>query len=135
MSDKAFIDSNILLYLYSEDETEKCQIAENILSYSLSVISTQVINEISNILHRKFHIHWEIIAQVSEELTSSCVLVMPSLRTIQNAYKIRYSYYDSLIISSAVENLCPILYSEDMQHGQTIDDKTMIINPFLNLRE
>ncbi len=39
------------------------------------------------------------------------------------------SYYDSLIVSSAIDAKCTILYSEDMQHSLTIDSLT-IINPF-----
>ncbi len=38
--------------------------------------------------------------------------------------------YDSLIISTALENNCEILYSEDMQHKQIIENKMVIINPF-----
>ncbi len=47
MKDKAFIDTNILIYLYSEDEIEKQQIAETLINKFLPVISTQVLNEIS----------------------------------------------------------------------------------------
>ena len=41
-----------------------------------------------------------------------------------------YSYYDSLILASAVESRCTVLYSEDMQHGQVIEKKLKIVNPF-----
>jgi len=44
--------------------------------------------------------------------------------------KHKYSYWDSLIIASALENDCNILYSEDMQHNQVIENKLKIINPF-----
>ena len=36
-----------------------------------------------------------------------------------------------LIIASALENECEVLYSEDLQHGQVIDDKLRIVNPFV----
>ena len=42
----------------------------------------------------------------------------------------KYSYWDSLIIASALENDCSILYTEDLQHEQVIEDKLKIINPF-----
>ena len=42
----------------------------------------------------------------------------------------RFSYWDSLIIASALENSCSIIYSEDMQHCQVIEDNLKIINPF-----
>lgn len=42
-----------------------------------------------------------------------------------------YSYWDSLIIATAIQSDCSILYSEDMQHDQVIEDKLRIINPFI----
>jgi predicted nucleic acid-binding protein len=44
--------------------------------------------------------------------------------------KYRYSYWDSMIIASALDSKCSILYSEDMQHGQVIDKDLIILNPF-----
>lgn len=41
--------------------------------------------------------------------------------------------YDSLIIATALEASCTTLYSEDMQHGQLIENKLLIINPFKEL--
>ncbi len=43
----------------------------------------------------------------------------------------RFSYFDSLILASALTANCQILYSEDLQHGQVIDGRLTIINPFL----
>lgn len=48
---------------------------------------------------------------------------------IKSRYKLQY--YDSLIIATALENVCDILYSEDMQHGLVVDNQLKIINPFL----
>ena len=49
--------------------------------------------------------------------------------------KYKYSYYDSLIIATALESKCKILYSEDMHHGQIIENSLKIINPFDNSHE
>jgi predicted nucleic acid-binding protein len=57
----------------------------------------------------------------------SVVLYRRSLN-IQSRYQ--YSFYDSLIIAAALEAGCKTLYSEDMQHGQRIEQVT-IKNPFL----
>ncbi len=43
----------------------------------------------------------------------------------------RFSYFDSLILTSALAANCQILYSEDLQHGQVIDGRLTIISPFL----
>jgi predicted nucleic acid-binding protein len=47
------------------------------------------------------------------------------------AEKYRYSFYDSLIISAALSSGCKILFSEDLHHGQLIEGKLKIVNPFL----
>jgi predicted nucleic acid-binding protein len=58
-----------------------------------------------------------------------------TLLTITNcmSLKTRYSYswWDSLILSSALESSCTIVYSEDMQHGQVIENSLKIISPLL----
>ncbi len=57
MRDKVFLDSNIILYSYSKTELDKNKIANNLI-FSLNeiLISTQVINEITNILYKKFQL-------------------------------------------------------------------------------
>jgi predicted nucleic acid-binding protein len=42
----------------------------------------------------------------------------------------RLSFYDALIVASATEAGCNILYSEDMQHGRKFGNVT-IVNPFI----
>ena len=48
------------------------------------------------------------------------------------AERFGFSLYDSMIVSSALQFGCTILYSEDMQHGQEIDGQLVITNPFLD---
>lgn len=45
--------------------------------------------------------------------------------------KYNYSYWDSLIIATALLSKYSIIYSEDMQHNQLIENKVRIINPFV----
>ena len=63
-----------------------------------------------------------------------CNVSFHEIETIKYSWKIRrkysYSYWDSLIIASALENNCKALYTEDIQDGQIIEDKLTIINPF-----
>ena len=51
---KVFIDSNVLIYAYSNSEQAKQQVARQIVKENYTVISTQVLQEISNTLYRKF---------------------------------------------------------------------------------
>ena len=134
MKDRVFLDTNILIYLYSENEIEKQEVSENLVDNYVPIISTQVINEISNVMIRKFNLEPATVSQMVEELAESCIVNMISIENIQDALKLvethKYSYYDSLIIASALESECGILYSEDMQHGQIIEGRLEIVNPF-----
>jgi len=40
-----------------------------------------------------------------------------------------------LIVASALENGCGTLYTEDLQHGQIIENKLLIVNPFLKTKK
>jgi predicted nucleic acid-binding protein len=61
-------------------------------------------------------------------------VLSPGKDSLLNASRLRdeyvFSYWDSLVISSALESGCSILYSEDMQNGQVINKKLTIKNPF-----
>jgi predicted nucleic acid-binding protein len=52
-------------------------------------------------------------------------------RGLDIAERFGFSLYDSMIVSSALESGCTVLYSEDMQHGQKIDAQLVVLNPFL----
>lgn len=41
-----------------------------------------------------------------------------------------FSWWDSLIIAAALRANCDMLYTEDMQHGQVIDGRLTLVNPF-----
>lgn len=136
MNAKIFFDTNLLVYLYSEDELEKqAQIVTPIKNTENRWISTQVLNELSNTLRRKFKLEYADIANVITEIRDNFEIITVQIETIELALKIaekyRYSYYDSVIIAAALESSCTLLYSEDMQHKQIIEEQLQIINPFL----
>ena len=139
MSDKVFLDTNIVIYSYSEDEPKKQEIANDILEeYSNQIIiSNQVINELSNTLFRKFKLDADEVKAVVLELNENFPIVNFNLETqlkgIEIKEKYKLQFYDSMILATALENGCNIVYSEDMQHAQVIEDKLTIINPFKNL--
>jgi len=136
MQDKVFLDTNILIYCYSVDEVNKQEIALNLLNrYSEnSLISTQVINELSNILFKKFKLSSVEIENTILEIDNYINIANFTLTTQIKALKIKDRYklqfYDSLIIATAIENKCTILYSEDMQNGLILENVLTIINPF-----
>lgn len=134
MPDKVFIDTNVLIYGYSEDEPDKRQRAIDCVRSGEAWISTQVLNETINVLKRKFSLSYSQIRDAVQELSEGFPIVLVSVNTIEMALNLaeryQYSYFDSLILASALEAGCQILYSEDLQDGQRIENQLMIINPF-----
>ncbi|MBI5750339.1 MAG: PIN domain-containing protein [Nitrospinae bacterium] len=129
-----FIDSNILIYSYSSTEIGKKDKVLLILENEEIAISTQVINEFIWIMSRKFNVDMESLKVINNNLFEIFNVGMVSKATIDKAIDIaksyKYAYWDSLMLSSALESRCIAIYSEDMQHGQNIEG-VRIINPFL----
>ena len=77
----------------------------------------------------------EIIKNNIYELISAVTVSAVTTRSIEKALSIKgkyaYSWWDSLILASALENGCKRVCSEDMRHGQIIEDALLIENPFL----
>jgi len=134
MKDKAFLDSNVLVYLYSEDEPEKQDIVNNILDKFECIISTQTLNEFCNVCIKKLKKTVSEIKESLVEIKGSCRLEIVDDSIIEQALllhqKYFYSYFDSLMLSSALRYDCVIIYSEDMQNGQIIENTLKIVNPF-----
>jgi predicted nucleic acid-binding protein len=135
MKDKAFIDSNILIYAHTKQDERKRKIAQEILYSDSMVGNTQVINESINVFIKRFKIPLIEIQQIIDQVFLYLPLKTINHLTIQSAMKICskyfYSYYDSLIIASGLQNECSILYSEDLHHNQKIEKTLTIINPFI----
>lgn len=135
---RVFLDSNVLIYLYSEDEPEKAALALQSAQASDAWISTQVLNEVSNVLCRKQQQAYLDILNVIHELQRNFQITTVTSQTIEQALVLGehygYSYFDSLMLASALEQGCSILYSEDMQHGQILEGGLRIIDPFAGLK-
>jgi len=134
MKDKTFVDTNVFIYVYSKTEPEKKNIALEILKNQNIIINTQVINEFIWVMNRKFSVQMEKLKDLGIKLLQRFKIALIDQRTIKQALDVaigyKYSYWDSLIIASALQNGCSSLYSEDMQNGQVIENKLKIINPF-----
>jgi predicted nucleic acid-binding protein len=135
MNGKAFIDTNIFIYLYSKDEIIKQIIAQKAVDKYKCVISTQVLNEFSSICTRKLRKKPEEVELAIDEIAEQCVVLTVGKEDIKQALKIHkmfgYNYYDCLMIVSALNSDCDYLLTEDMANGQTIDHKLTIVNIFL----
>ena len=134
-----FIDSNIWLYRFivntnDANSIKKQQIATSITSQENLLVSTQVINEVCANLIRKAGFDNSQIQTLIKEFAEGCEILPLSIETIQYAAKLRNNYslsfWDSLIIASAILGKASILYSEDMQNGLIINNTLQIVNPF-----
>ena len=133
MNDKCFIDTNIFLYAFSTKDLNKQTIAKKIVLLPYC-ISTQIINETCSNFIKKLNFDEKMIkAFISSAYNRYAILNFSETLFLTGSHirlKYKYSYYDSLIIAAALESKCTILYSEDMQHKQIIENTLQIINPF-----
>ena len=129
---KAFIDSNVILYLLSKD-TKKADAAEAVLRTG-GVISVQVLNEIANVALRKIGMSWAETNQFLALVRSLCAVESLTVETHDRGRDVaeRYglSVYDSMIVAAALLAGCTVLYSEDMQDGLVVDKQLRVANPF-----
>jgi predicted nucleic acid-binding protein len=140
MSDKYFLDTNILVYSVDPLSLRKRKLARNLVAGGatgkLGIISYQVVQEFVNVAVGKFQAAFresDLEAFLRSVLfpmmavPSSTLLFLDALR-LQD--RNRLSWYDSLIVAAAIQGECRILYSEDLQHGRRFGD-LVVENPFL----
>lgn len=140
MNARFFLDTNVFVYSFDLHATEKAKRAEQLIRNGLTtgkgLISYQVVQEFFNVALKRFRPPMKI-AEAEQYLGavfrpllavhSSPALYGEALR-ISETRKI--SWYDSLIVSAAIQSGCGRLYSEDLQHGQKFG-KLEVVNPFL----
>jgi len=139
MKDKIFLDSNILIYSFDKTDKIKQKISLDLtrhLVFNDNVyISTQVIQEfyINATQKIKEKIPSEEAKEFIQCLKSSNIYVNDTdtiIQAIDIQKKYKLSFWDSLIISSALNLDCNLLYSEDLQDEFVIDGKLIVKNPF-----
>ena len=137
MSVESFIDTNVFIYLFDETDLEKQQRAEHLVCESLNsgrgCISYQVVQETLNVVTRKLGARPESARLLLEDVLAPLWRINPTRSLYTQALRVHtqhgYSFHDALIVAAALEAGCVRLYSEDMQHGQRVEQLT-IVNPF-----
>ena len=137
---RVFFDTNIVVYCFDTLEPRKQTRAKDLLAHALNsklgVVSYQVIQEFCNVATkgRRLQLPQERILAYVNLVLQPMNQVGSSAQLIESALKLRaehgFSFYDSLIIASATQAKCHVLYSEDMQHMQRVGS-LQIVNPFL----
>ena len=138
MSDRAFLDTNILVYAYDQHEPHKQRKAQELITDGIEkenlLISVQVLGEFFNVVTR--HIPQpmtpdeaqEIIAAISILPVQEIDLAMVN-RAIDTHKTYRISYWDALIVTAAERAGCTLILSEDLSDGQAYHNM-VVRNPF-----
>ena len=134
MSGRIFIDTNVLVYAYSNDDLSKKASAADALQTPDAWLSTQVLTEFANVYHRKLKIGWPQVERVVEQLSVEFSIQTNTAATITHATRLAqrygFSWFDALIVAAALECGCQTLYSEDLQDGQLVEGSLRVLNPF-----
>lgn len=133
-SNSYFLDSNIWLYALTNQDRKKQAIAANLINAPGVIVSTQVINEVCINLIKKAAFSENQIQQLITAFYDGCQVIEfdLTLLTLASNLRTRYSisFWDSLIVGSAIVSGASVLYTEDLQNGLIIDRQLQIINPF-----
>ncbi len=129
---KIAIDTNILLYALDDFYPEKQNISIQIIAKP--VFCSQSLSEFTNVCLRRWKFPKAKVAELIKTYLQQCQYIPVTDSMLLNATKIMTKYdlqlFDAIIIASALESGCSILYSEDMNDGQIIEKNLKIINPF-----
>ena len=133
MTDKAFFDTNVLVYVVSQQD-ERTSKAEALVANG-GIISVQVLNELASVSRRKLGLSWEDVGDALAALRVLCPSPTPLTTDTHDAglriaAKYGFPFYDALIAAAALEAECTTLYSEDFQDGQVIEGRLTVRNPF-----
>jgi len=137
MSDKYFVDTNILVYAHDTSAGAKHErakaLVEDLWSRRSGVVSTQVLQELCVNIRRKAghpvdlrtareiladYLSWEVITNTGESVLDALQL--------EEHYQI--SFWDALIVQAAEASGAAVLYSEDLSDGQ-IYRGVRVVNP------
>jgi predicted nucleic acid-binding protein len=128
----AFLDTNVVLYLFSDDP-DKAGRAEE-LAATDAVVSVQVLNELVAVARRKLAMDWSEIAETVRIIQSVCAVEPVTVEVHHEARRLaekhQLAWYDALIVSAALAAGCKTLFSEDMHDGLRIENVLTVRNPF-----
>ena len=140
MSVRFFLDTNVFVYSFDARAPAKAKKANNLIRQAVEsgegVVSYQVVQEFFNVAFRRFAQPMnrpeaeQYLMTVFRPLLAIHSSPALYLSALEIADRHRLAWYDSIIVASALEGDCQILYSEDFQQGRKIDG-LQIDNPFL----
>ncbi len=135
---RSFFDTNVLLYIFDDDEPLKkaraIDVFERSVEDNLAVLSTQVLQEFYVNATRKLAMPLSperAAARVRDFARLPVVRVDEAMifAAIERGRSMSLSFWDALIVEAAVRGGAEQLLTEDLQHGQRIESLT-VVNPF-----
>ena len=134
MSDRAFIDTNVLVYAVGDEEPKRQRAEALLLSLEQVVVSAQVLSEFVNVSLREQLLERAALEAVVDGYLRAYEVMPVEGETIARAFGVldRYGYawWDSAMLASALVARCTVVYTEDLQDGQLIEGRLRIVNPF-----
>jgi len=138
MSDRYFLDTNILVYAYDSHEPTKQDRAQSLLLEGMdreaAVVSTQVLGEFFNVVTRR--IPQPLTADAAQRIIEHFSIMtvveidVPMIhRAIEGHRSYQLSYWDALIVAAAERAACAQILSEDLNEGQSYHG-VRVANPF-----
>jgi len=135
---RTFFDTNVLAYLYDDEFPERKVQAQAVFETETklgqAVVSTQVLQEFYVTVTRKLAVPLptESAEEVVRNLASLIVInvdIADILAAIVRSRVSGFSFWDALIVETAIRSGASRLLSEDLQDGQVIDGMR-VENPF-----
>jgi len=133
---KAFVDTNVFVYAAEGSDKTKAQLARQLIAELAGrrqlVVSTQVLQELYAALVSRHAFRPLTALAVVEQLAEQPVQAASAdsvVRALRLSGTKQLSSWDALIVQAALDAGCETLYTEDLQHGQRIEDLS-IVNPF-----
>ena len=129
------VDTNVLLYFLDTSLPDKRKTAADIILKSPS-FNSQSLSELINVLQRRWKYSKEKVLVTVANLLEVCEYISLTEAMVKKSFalvkKYDFQFFDALIVASALEANCNILYSEDMHHGLLVEGQLRILNPFLD---
>lgn len=132
----ASVDSNILIYAAAEDAGDKTRTARKLLrelGLRRGMLAVQALGEFFVNAVRKYGVDPDAAANVIDLWQSAFTIVGARSTELVNGIRLsrrfELQFWDALLIATVAKNGARVLFSEDLQHGQTIDG-VLILNPF-----
>ncbi len=133
MNGEAFLDTNIFVYAVTpSDRRSRAALAAVGRGGRISV---QILNEFANVARRKLRRTWPEIQDALAVIRSAFPDPLPlTTATHERALAIAgehgVSFYDALIVASALEGRCAVLLTEDFKDGRSFAGRLTVHNPF-----